>query len=344
MHDGVEAFKAIVARYDAAHIEHPEATNHDDFLLKLRFTPLPDNCEAERFEKRVSDAIKNHIPFLDRPFLNTKKQSEWVISQLPASLAADGRRLEDKLTVAQFNDPEYVALECFKIVRKAHIPSIKKEGGLGEFLGALSDVPTDKPPGRRPPGLTAPGNGKKKPAAGKEKRARATECSNASTARGATCKLMHPPPCFRDNLWGGPVPRRLWDNKDAMASIHLDRTTGANARGETVVKLTPAPPIETVSVLIDEEVAKQSGSSSSSSLCTTEVESIEDEAIRTQCEDCGDDLDDDEIAELQDDCDSEIDEAIAAQSASSSGLQAFRSLLRTIPSLSRLHRSPPPWV
>ena len=35
MHDGVEVFKAIVTRYDAAHIEHPEAINHDDFLLKM---------------------------------------------------------------------------------------------------------------------------------------------------------------------------------------------------------------------------------------------------------------------------------------------------------------------
>ena len=111
-----------------------------------------------------------------------------------------------------------------------------------------------------------------------------------------------------------------------------------NARGESVVKLTPAPPIETVSVLVDEEDADERSSTSSSSLCTTEEESIENEAIRAQCDDCVDDIDDSSVSRLQDDWDnSEIDEAISAQSApaSSSGTQRPRSMLRAIPSPSR---------
>ena len=82
-------------------------------------------------------------------------------------------------------------------------------------------------------------------------RVRATECSNTKTPRGATCKLAHPPPCFRDNLWPEPVPRRLWDDKTALAGVEKDRTAGAASRGETCIKLVPAPPTETVSLLYD---------------------------------------------------------------------------------------------
>ena len=103
----------ICDRYDASHIMHVEAQSHDDYLLKLRFSPLPDNCEPGRFEARVSESLKHHIPFLDRPFPSQRKISEWVLDQLPSDLASDGRRLESTFTAAQWDDPEVVALECF---------------------------------------------------------------------------------------------------------------------------------------------------------------------------------------------------------------------------------------
>ena len=54
MHDGPAAFAELCAKYSATHIETTEARKHDDYLFKLRFTPLPENCEPARFEKRVS--------------------------------------------------------------------------------------------------------------------------------------------------------------------------------------------------------------------------------------------------------------------------------------------------
>ena len=295
MHDGPAAFLALCARYDPAHIGHPEASEHDDFLLRLRFHPLATNCEPARFEERVSDAMKHHIPFLERPFKTQRKVSEWVISQLPPDLAADGRRLEDTLTVAQFGDPEVVARLCFTIVQKAHSKVSNTKGGMAEFLGQMSDAAPgagakpgggggDSKSGRRPSGLktgtTAPSG---KPAS----KPRATECSNTHTARGATCKLAHPAPCFRDNLWAGPVPRRLWDNKDALASIEKDRTAGAKQRGETVTKLVPAPPTETLSLLYDDDEAHVSPHSAASTM----EEMLSDDNFDSQCGDAVDSTD-----------------------------------------------------
>lgn len=51
------------------------------------------------------------------------------LNQLPLDLAADGRRLEANFSTAEWNDPEIVALECFKLVQRRHDPDIKARGG-----------------------------------------------------------------------------------------------------------------------------------------------------------------------------------------------------------------------
>ena len=115
------------------------------------------------------------------------------------------------------------------------------------------------------------------------------------------------------------MPRRLWDNKDALASIEKDRTDGAKSRGETVAKLVPAPPTETISVLIDDDT-RLSCSSSTSSIGSTIEEELDDEILRSQCELAIEDVSDDE------------DEVIAAQiKPSSSTSTAFASPVSPVP-------------
>ena len=68
-------------------------TTHDDYLIKLRLTPLPENCEPARFDQRVSEALEQHIPFLSRPFAALKDVSVWIIEQLPSDLSVHGQWL-----------------------------------------------------------------------------------------------------------------------------------------------------------------------------------------------------------------------------------------------------------
>jgi hypothetical protein len=41
--DGPAALQSLAVRYNRANIRMPEATTHDDYLIKLRLQPLPDN-------------------------------------------------------------------------------------------------------------------------------------------------------------------------------------------------------------------------------------------------------------------------------------------------------------
>ena len=163
----------------------------------------------------------NNIPFLSRPFHFVKARPEyhqislWVIEQLPPDLSADGRWLDASLTAVQRADPERVARFCLEMVEKAYKPDLKVDGPLSEFLGITDDA------GRRPRGLNTAASGSnaggkgsgKSGKSGKAKsvsdKPRATECSNAQTARGKTCNFRHPAPCYRDNLWAGLIPKKM---------------------------------------------------------------------------------------------------------------------------------------
>jgi hypothetical protein len=68
----------------------------------------------------VNTALVKTIPFFDRPFSNATAVSEWVISQLPAALAPDGRSLRRGLTAAQFEDTKHVVAEWILLVQQAN--------------------------------------------------------------------------------------------------------------------------------------------------------------------------------------------------------------------------------
>ena len=45
-----------------------EALDHDAQLMLLQLKPLPDACTPDEFSTRVSTAIENHFPYLERKF------------------------------------------------------------------------------------------------------------------------------------------------------------------------------------------------------------------------------------------------------------------------------------
>ena len=107
------------------------------------------------------------------------------------------------------------------------------------MIGDLT-VGAVQPAGRRPRGLDA-GRGDRG-GGGADARARTSDKPTGCSVlppRGPCCKFNHPPPCYRDNLFAGPLPRKTWENKDAMARIVADRLANARRLGEQCVPICP---------------------------------------------------------------------------------------------------------
>ena len=55
-----------------------EDASHDAALLALQLKPLAKGSSPDEFSARVTYALENHIPFLERPFANETSISGWV--------------------------------------------------------------------------------------------------------------------------------------------------------------------------------------------------------------------------------------------------------------------------
>ena len=84
---------------------------------------------------------------------------------------------------------------------------------------------------------------------------RPSVCS-VSAPRGPMCKHGHNPPCWRDNLWTGPLPARVTKNEKAVKAIEADRVANAERLGERCVPLTKST-IEEINVLTEEAIDEQ---------------------------------------------------------------------------------------
>ena len=104
--DGPAAWLQLYQDYVTNGVSREEELNeHDDYLTMLRLKTLPDNCSSLEYGDRVTVALRDHIPYLTRPFPPADGSlGRWVIQQLPPGLAADGRRLLESLTLAQLVD------------------------------------------------------------------------------------------------------------------------------------------------------------------------------------------------------------------------------------------------
>ena len=268
--DGPAAFAALEAQFAPATALETEADAHEDHLTALRLKPLPDGCSSDEFGARVNDALNNHIPFLRRPFpVGDGSLGKWVIAQMPAALAADGRRLAATKTVAELCLGQAIAADCLAIVAAGETKSVR-DGVLGEFLGIADESSYN---GRRPHGLHD-GRGRGTSSGGRggttggkgpggrgsggggsgSGKPRATSCSTPPP-RGPTCRFNHPPPCFRDPAFEGPLPMSIWKNKTRLAEVISDRKAMATKLHEPCFEL--KPPVEsgeeTVAVMEDVE-------------------------------------------------------------------------------------------
>ena len=74
-YDGIAAWGVLAAMEDATQMLPGEAQDHDAELIALALKPLSDEATPSEFATRVDDALRKHIPFLERPFANTTAES-----------------------------------------------------------------------------------------------------------------------------------------------------------------------------------------------------------------------------------------------------------------------------
>lgn len=264
--NGVDAWAAVAVMEGADQMLPGEAQDHDAALIALALKPLANEATPQEYADRVNAALKDHIPYLDRPFRDLTAQGVWVLEQLPEAHAVEGRVEYARLTAAQRGDPHQVAAAMVVMMAKAAVPGSLRRGALREFIGVASEEAGRRPRGL--PGGRGKGDGKGRGGGGRGNgdgrggrggggiggsggSGKPTGCSTPPP-RGPTCKYAHNGPCWRDNLWPGPLPARVAKDPQTVAAIEADRTANAVKFGEAVVPL--APPTEGINVALEDNV------------------------------------------------------------------------------------------
>ena len=82
-HDGCIAWGIIEAMSLVGAMIPGEDASHDAALLALQLKPLLKGSSPDDFSTRMTFALENHIPYLERPFADDAFISRWVIKQVP---------------------------------------------------------------------------------------------------------------------------------------------------------------------------------------------------------------------------------------------------------------------
>ena len=243
---GLMAWQHITALGQPAAMMPGESELHDAHMIALMMKPLGSSATPQEFSQRVLGAIRDHLPYLSRPYATQTDISMWVIKQVPVHHGVEARTLWSTLTVAQKANPSVVASKLVEMMALARDPlelfkSVTGKSSISEFVGIASDESgesggngTSGGAGRRPRGLEQKGKGKGNGRDGKA--VRPTACSTLPP-RGPTCNKAHGGPCWRDPAWKGPLPARVAKIPDAVKSINADRIAQAARLGETCIDL-----------------------------------------------------------------------------------------------------------
>ena len=174
---------------------------------------------------------------------------------------SEARTKYDGLSAADKADPLAVADMCVNIMSVARPPrDLLKEGPLREFIGFVDSS------GRRPSGLNPQDgrpqgepqqrggrrDGQRQRGDRNPRPERPSVCS-VLAPRGPMCKHGHSPPCWRDNLWEGPLPAHIARNENAVKSIEADRLANATRLGEKCVALCKPEGVNMLDVTAIEE-------------------------------------------------------------------------------------------
>ena len=81
-YDGIEMWKDIAKLATSVGL-HDELVDHDRVVERMRDEPLPDGCCVDDFTDKVNDLVRNHAPFMERPFANDSSLAKFIIRLMP---------------------------------------------------------------------------------------------------------------------------------------------------------------------------------------------------------------------------------------------------------------------
>ena len=118
-HDGFAMFKELASKIDVR-VSDTDAKKYEKMYEKIRDNPLPDNCPPQMFSQRIN-AFNVHVnPYLEAS-LDGERLGAFVLGQLPASLAGEGRTLKRELKAAdKLKDADHVIAKVFELIEQAH--------------------------------------------------------------------------------------------------------------------------------------------------------------------------------------------------------------------------------
>ena len=87
--------------------------------------------------------LKDHIPYLERPFPTQVKFGAWIVNQVPPKHRNAAQKRFDDMSTANRSNPHKVTSEVVDIMAKARTTlETLKEGSASDFVGIMDDTPT----------------------------------------------------------------------------------------------------------------------------------------------------------------------------------------------------------
>ena len=156
-HIGSAAWKHIETMSLPAAMLAGEDSVHDIELARLVLKPLSDEASPDEFAKRVSSFMKDHEPYLERPFKDKASFSKWIVNQCPGKHRPFVLSRFEDLSTTDKGNPHLVLQMIVDFMAASRTPlQVLKDSTVSDFVG-LVDEPEPVlmlETGRRPHGLT----------------------------------------------------------------------------------------------------------------------------------------------------------------------------------------------
>ena len=239
-----------------------DATRHEAVIAQARAARLPDGCHVETYTSKVTTALAEHMPYLERAADDAFKV-KFLLDCLPTieGTDTDKRRLmQDIASKGKETDVAYVMQEATALVMAAQradaTPILLAHVPINERfkLAMQGTFPSATPPPiaaavTKPPNEEA---AKKQAAADKTKKEKdrnkkrdekrkAFLLPEGQLCAQKSCKFVHEGPCYRYPSFEGPIPERDLNNEQKMLRLEADREEVGKRLGMPVKKLMGRP-------------------------------------------------------------------------------------------------------
>ena len=124
-YDGIAMWKALLVLSKSTGL-HEERVDHDRAVEALRDDTLPDGCCVDEFTEKVNDIVRNHAPYLERPFADDESLARFIIRLMPAANAAEGRSIFRRLEEDKTLDSKSAISECVRVVKEFQSAEVRR--------------------------------------------------------------------------------------------------------------------------------------------------------------------------------------------------------------------------